>query len=513
MRQFRRRIIAAIACVALIGASNARADDIIELVMPFVQSGAHDPTTNSAAVVTLDDFSDPSSPLVEAVATQGAQAIGRVGLTDFVTVDAPGQSGGGVEVLMDFTVEDPQNRPQVKTIFTFKGVASSPPDPPGGTRLGGASWGVRLGDTDGGRLLLLVRDDLSSQIIAAPQIVGSPLFQLDMNVDSGGGGSCASGIEIHGQRVSTRIIPECSTITEGGSLELTHAPGTYLMQVFAQAGLNATIVGDPVWQPHPDNPDVVVRRHAPTGSPGSPLAGTMPAELAARGIDPTPFIDAGFFDTTPPPPPPGSDTTPPTTVASASPGANANGWNKTSVTISLASTDDAGGSGIKELHYALGGAATGSHVVPGDSTTVAVSADGTTTLAYFAVDNAGNHEEVKTLTVRIDRTPPTLSGLPPNCSLWPPDHRLVQVAALSARDDLSGLASAVAVTATSNEPDNGTGDGDVRPDAVIMGATVQLRAERAGTGSGRIYTITATADDVAGNTATQTATCTVPLGR
>ena len=39
---------------------------------------------------------------------------------------------------------------------------------------------------------------------------------------------------------------------------------------------------------------------------------------------------------------------------------------------------------------------------------------------------------------------------------------------------------------------------------------VQLRAERLGTLGDRIYTLTATAKDLAGNTATAKATCTVP---
>jgi hypothetical protein len=48
---------------------------------------------------------------------------------------------------------------------------------------------------------------------------------------------------------------------------------------------------------------------------------------------------------------------------------------------------------------------------------------------------------------------------------------------------------------------------------VISGGTVQVRAERVGSGGGRVYTITATASDLAGNIATQTATCKVPHDR
>ena len=95
------------------------------------------------------------------------------------------------------------------------------------------------------------------------------------------------------------------------------------------------------------------------------------------------------------------------------------------------------------------------------------------------------------------------------CTLSPAKHQLVQVASVTSSDSLSGLLS-LSVTATSSEPDNGTGGGDVPGDIVINGGTVQLRAERSPSGKGRLYTITATAKDNAGNTTTATGTCSVP---
>jgi len=121
-----------------------------------------------------------------------------------------------------------------------------------------------------------------------------------------------------------------------------------------------------------------------------------------------------------------------------------------------------------------------------------------------------------------DRTPPVISGMPSNCTLWPANHKMVQVATVSAADapgpdglPPSGLAS-LSVSATSNEPANGLGDGNTASDIAITSLggplgpyVVQLRAERSGTGAGRVYTITATAMDLAGNSATATAVCTV----
>jgi PKD repeat protein len=58
---------------------------------------------------------------------------------------------------------------------------------------------------------------------------------------------------------------------------------------------------------------------------------------------------------------------------------------------------------------------------------------------------------------------------------------------------------------TSNQPIDGTGDGDTSPDWEFVDAThVRLRAESAGGSEGRIYTITVTCTDAAGNVATKT---------
>ena len=102
-----------------------------------------------------------------------------------------------------------------------------------------------------------------------------------------------------------------------------------------------------------------------------------------------------------------ADTTPPATNASRAPAANANGWSNANVTATLTAADNAGGSGVKEIQFSLGGAQSGGATVNAATATVPVSSEGLTTLSYFARDKAGNQEATKSLTVQIDTTLPT----------------------------------------------------------------------------------------------------------
>jgi hypothetical protein len=68
------------------------------------------------------------------------------------------------------------------------------------------------------------------------------------------------------------------------------------------------------------------------------------------------------------------------------------------------------------------------------------------------------------------------------------------------------------LTVASNEPINGTGDGNTSPDWEVIDAHhVRLRAERAGGGTGRVYTITITCtNDSNKESSIQTVTVLVP---
>ena len=114
----------------------------------------------------------------------------------------------------------------------------------------------------------------------------------------------------------------------------------------------------------------------------------------------------------------------------------------------------------------------------------------------------------------FDSTPPiiSISGATPDL-LWPPNHKLQDVEVDVYWSDNIDPSPIVQVSVTSNESvnDEGTGDGNTEPDWIIVDPHhLKLRAERDGTGNDRIYTITYTVTDAAGNSATASTTVTVP---
>ena len=116
-------------------------------------------------------------------------------------------------------------------------------------------------------------------------------------------------------------------------------------------------------------------------------------------------------------------------------------------------------------------------------------------------------------TVRVSNPAPGVANASTDRSvLWPPNHRMVTVAVRYDVTDNCDPTPSCALSVTSSEPVNGTGDGDTAPDWVILDAhRVQLRAERSGGGSGRVYRITIACTDNAGGVGTVTTTVLVPL--
>ena len=135
------------------------------------------------------------------------------------------------------------------------------------------------------------------------------------------------------------------------------------------------------------------------------------------------------------------DTIPPVTTATISPAPNSAGWNNSPVTVTLTAVDNAGGSGVKEIHFSINGVS--QPVVSGATTSIPLNADGIYTITYYAIDNAGNTENpAHTLTVNLDKTAPTVTfgtATPfPNSAGW--NNTNVSLP-FTPSDNLSGVAA------------------------------------------------------------------------
>jgi hypothetical protein len=137
---------------------------------------------------------------------------------------------------------------------------------------------------------------------------------------------------------------------------------------------------------------------------------------------------------------------------------------------------------------------------------------GTHIVTLNATDMAGNMASDSVTVTVIDTTPPEINATATPSTLWPPNHKYVEVhVTVTVYDICDPSPTLTFVSITSNEPDNNKGDGNTINDIVIINDfTFNLRAERSGTGSGRIYTITYKATDVSGNYAVASVTVEVP---
>jgi hypothetical protein len=119
--------------------------------------------------------------------------------------------------------------------------------------------------------------------------------------------------------------------------------------------------------------------------------------------------------------------------------------------------------------------------------------------------------EIRAQILLMDILPPTISDPVATPSiLKPANHKMNDIAlSYSSTDNFPG-AVVCELSVTSNEPVTSASD-ETSPDWIIgEGNALQLRAERSGAGSGRIYTITVTCTDAAGNRSSKSTTVTVP---
>ncbi len=144
---------------------------------------------------------------------------------------------------------------------------------------------------------------------------------------------------------------------------------------------------------------------------------------------------------------------------------------------------------------------------------------GTTAVVYTATNASENNERcVGTVTVR-DTTPPVIV-VTAKPTLWPPNHGYQRISladcGVKVMDGCQGEIPperGEIFDVDSDEPDDEAGDGDgdtVNDSMQVSHHEVDLRAERADSGDGRVYTISFEVKDDAGNVATGVCTVSVP---
>jgi hypothetical protein len=136
--------------------------------------------------------------------------------------------------------------------------------------------------------------------------------------------------------------------------------------------------------------------------------------------------------------------------------------------------------------------------------------------ATLTVRDPSGHMDRRVVSVTVaDMTPPDLSVQLSPRVLWPVNHKMVNIRAkVHASDSCGSVSDIKLLSIVSNQADNGIGDGNTTHDISAKIGTLdqnfQLRAERSGAGSDRIYAVTYQATDDSGNQATVSQDVVVP---
>lgn len=189
--------------------------------------------------------------------------------------------------------------------------------------------------------------------------------------------------------------------------------------------------------------------------------------------------------------------------------------------IVSATVQDADGDGLMVV-WAINGHATETNILAAGGTTNAITLSitngfsiGTNDVSVGVTDDGTNVVMCSSTIVVQDTTPPQIRSIvaSPNV-LWPPNHKMRPIAVVVRAFDACGPVSWQITDISSNEPEDGLGDGNTSPDSVITGPhRAMLRAERSGNGSGRVYTLHIEVSDMAHNTTNGSVRVTVPHDR
>jgi len=310
--------IVALATSTLLALPAAASETVYFDPVSAIASAAY---TSGCSFVTVDNALDwwgkvaGADKIIAAAEAGSANAGAALSLPNVAVAVAQANGGGGCVgagasgiLTGSAAIYDPQGRGSVKLRVKFKAAGSSAV--PNAERMPTTGWSLRIATAlddqpfatfdQWGDIVSLFEPDLLNQHM---------IFQIY-------GATGAAGYQEGGVDASwiCDSVGGCAYLN-GYTTELARTvvfdgpPGRLLYQLRADASEEGLAVIDPVLEPDPSNPDVVITMEGPTGVGGfAPLAGITADQLIARGIDPGPFIRLGFLDTsTSPPPPPPSD--------------------------------------------------------------------------------------------------------------------------------------------------------------------------------------------------------------
>jgi murein DD-endopeptidase MepM/ murein hydrolase activator NlpD len=175
------------------------------------------------------------------------------------------------------------------------------------------------------------------------------------------------------------------------------------------------------------------------------------------------------------------------------------GWFRSSVSLELSGSDAV--SGYDNSFYSIDGGESFTEYTD----TVLFTNEGEHKVVYYSVDKAGNKEDEKIIVFNIDKTAPIVKISVNPDTIWPPNGKLVPVKVDGSVAEENLLETKLAVRDEY---------GKVEPVLSEFGQSIKLEAKRNGNDrDGRVYTIGATSEDLAGNTGNASTQVLVPHDR